>query len=120
MWDIAPGPYLVLPLLGPSSPRDAVGLVGDAGLTSYTYFLPAYVSIGGYAVNVINYRARYLDTIARAKEASLDYYTFVRNAYVQRRWRQVNDEATTIGAQQEEDLYNVEQYENYLQGDVPH
>jgi phospholipid-binding lipoprotein MlaA len=118
VWDIAPGPYLVLPLLGPSSPRDAVGLVGDAGLTFYTYFLPSYVSIGGYAINVINYRARYLDTIARAKEASLDYYTFVRNAYVQRRWRQVNDEATTMGAEQEEELYNVEPYENYLQGDT--
>src|SRR5271169_5574926 len=39
VWGIPPGPYLVLPLLGPSSPRDAVGLAGDAALNFYTYFI---------------------------------------------------------------------------------
>lgn len=121
VWGIPPGPYLVLPFFGPSSPRDTVGLAGDAALGFYTYYItvPGVIA-GAYAVNVVNYRAHWLDTVKRAKEASLDYYTFVRNAYVQRRWRQINDESTKMGAEQEEDLYNADIYEDYLEhGDTP-
>jgi phospholipid-binding lipoprotein MlaA len=121
VWGISPGPYLVLPFFGPSSPRDAVGLAGDAAFNIYTYFIPIPgVAAGAYAVNVVNYRARLLDTVQRAKEASLDYYTFVRNAYVQHRWRQVNDQSAAMSAEQEQDLYNVEPYENYFEnGEKP-
>jgi len=121
VWDIAPGPYLVLPFLGPSSPRDAVGLAGDAALGFYTYFVTVPgLTVGASAINVVNERARFLDVIKNAKEASLDYYTFLRNAFVQRRWKQISGQATEGGKPLEEDLYNEEIFENYLEhGDTP-
>ena len=90
VWGISPGPYLVLPFFGPSSVRDTVGRAVDFGIGFYTYFVPVpYATIGASAVDVINQRARVLDQVAHAKEAALDFYVFVRNAYAQRRWRQV-------------------------------
>ena len=119
VWDIAPGPYLVLPFFGPSSPRDALGLAGDFAFTAYLYFIPIpWASVGATAINIINERSLFLDTVERAKEASLDYYIFVRNAYVQRRWKQINDTLTTTPGEEDE-LYNEEIYEGYLEeGDV--
>jgi phospholipid-binding lipoprotein MlaA len=120
VWNISPGPYLVLPVFGPSSPRDVVGLAADVGLGFYTYFVPfPLITVGASALNIVNERSRYLEEVANAKEASLDYYTFVRNAYVQRRWKLLND--TLSGTTPEEDdLYNDEIYEDYLeQGDKP-
>lgn len=92
VWGISPGPYLVLPLFGPSNPRDTVGLAGDFALGFYTYFVPVpFVTMGASAIDIVNQRSRLLDEVANAKDASLDYYVFVRNAYVQRRWRLVRD-----------------------------
>jgi len=127
LWDIANGPYLVLPLLGPSSVRDGFGLAGDAALGFYTYFITVPgVTLGATAVNVVNERSRLLDVVKKAKEASLDYYSFVRNAYIQYRWKQINDQIGAgesyqkLGLQPEDDLYNEEIYENYLEhGDTP-
>lgn len=121
VWGIAPGPYLVLPLLGPSGMRDGVGLVGDAILGFYTYFITVPgVTLGATAINLVNERSRLLELVKNAKDASLDYYTFVRNAYVQHRWRLINDRTSRTSPEEEEDLYNEEIYENYLeQGDTP-
>lgn len=120
VWGISPGPYLVLPFLGPSNPRDTLGLAADYGLGFYIYFVPVPgVAAGANAVNIVNDRARLLDLVKNAKEASLDYYVFVRNAYAQHRWKLINDQATGKSLQ-EEDLYNEEIYENYLEeGDTP-
>ena len=116
VWGFSPGPYLVLPFLGPSSPRDVVGLGGDFALGFYTYFVPIpYVTIGASAINIVNERSRYIEEVKNAKEASLDYYTFVRNAYVQRRWKAVNDTLGKVSTDQEEELYNDEIYEDYLE-----
>ena len=112
-WGIAPGPYLVLPFFGPSSPRDGVGLAADGALLIYPYFIPIPgVSVGINAVNVVNERARFLDAGDRAKGAALDFYVFVRNAYVQRRWREINDGAPSAP---DEDLYNEENLGGYLE-----
>jgi phospholipid-binding lipoprotein MlaA len=115
VWGIAPGPYLVLPFLGPSNPRDTVGLGADAAFTVYLYFIPIpWISVAATGINIINDRALFLDVVERAKEASLDYYVFVRNAYVQRRWKLINDTLTTT-PDEEDNLYNEEIYENYLE-----
>jgi phospholipid-binding lipoprotein MlaA len=115
VWGIAPGPYLVLPVLGPSSPRDTVGLVGDFAADFYQYFIVVPgVTTGVYAINVVNQRARLLDTVERIKEASLDYYVAVRNGYVQRRYRLIHDEAPPTG-QEEEDLYDADVFESVVE-----
>jgi len=106
-WGLPPGPYLVLPFFGPSDPRDAVGLAVDSFSTVYPFFVAIEYTIGARAVDVVNGRAQVIDQIRDIKEASVDYYTAVRNAYRQRRKVLVNDGAE-MSEQEQEDLYNVE------------
>src|SRR5512140_45443 len=49
-WGVPPGPYLVLPFVGPSNPRDAVGLAADSFSIVYAYFIPLEYTIGPRAV----------------------------------------------------------------------
>ncbi len=84
-WGTPAGPYLVLPIIGPSSPRDAVGwgmdwvlLLGPTQLSA-----TAGVVIGG--TNMVNSRAMALEDVREAKAAALDYYVLVRNGYIQLR-----------------------------------
>jgi phospholipid-binding lipoprotein MlaA len=90
-WGVPPGPYLVLPLLGPSSPRDAVGLAADSATQTYPYFIAWYISSAITTTNVVNTRARYIEEIDENRRAALDYYSFQRNAYVSYRENLVND-----------------------------
>ncbi len=89
-WGIPPGPYWVIPLYGPSNPRDATGDVLGTFLSPFVYFGPWVSGISG-AVNLVNARAQADEEIENAKRTALDYYVFVRNAYVQRRDHQVRD-----------------------------
>ncbi len=99
IWGIAPGPYLVLPFFGPSSPRGTAGLLGDAALNpmSYTglYFSSALtalaVSGGVGGIKIINTRANNLGLEKVISEAAIDRYEFFKNAYIQRRNYLVHD-----------------------------
>lgn len=84
-WGIGPGPYLVLPLLPPLTIRDGIGYVIDTAMTPYIYFLPWYATIGGTSVNIVNERSLNLDRYERVAESTVDLYSAVRNAYLQRR-----------------------------------
>jgi len=70
VWGIPPGPYLVLPILGPSNPRDTVGWIADRASLVYTWFVPIYAS---YSIGVgerLNWRSLNLDTIAAERKAT--------------------------------------------------
>lgn len=103
-WGMGPGPYVVLPLLGPSNPRDVIGIIVDIPLAVYPIFAPTYVTISPRVVEVVNTRAQFLDEVEQAKSASLDYYVFVKDAYAQRRKAEIDDQAVPTGADQD-DLY---------------
>jgi phospholipid-binding lipoprotein MlaA len=102
-WGLPAGPYLVLPLLGPSSPRGVSGLFGDAAMNPVTYVgfgafsglsdgIEAGISAGLYTINAIDKRADNLGTEKVLSEAaSSDRYEFIKNAYFQRRDYLVND-----------------------------
>lgn len=79
-WGIPPGPYWMVPLLGPSDPRDLVGTAFDTALSPLTWFVP----FSG-VLNIVNSRARADDRIEAARRSSLDYYVFIRDAYTQYR-----------------------------------
>jgi phospholipid-binding lipoprotein MlaA len=85
VWGMGPGPYLVLPLLPPLTIRDGIGYAIDTAMTPYIYFVPWYVNFGGTATNVVNERSINLDRYERVAEATVDLYSAVRNAYLQRR-----------------------------------
>jgi phospholipid-binding lipoprotein MlaA len=85
VWGMGPGPYLVLPFLPPLTIRDGIGYIFDTAMTPYIYFIPWYASLGGTATNVVNERSINLDRYERVAESTVDLYSAVRNAYLQRR-----------------------------------
>jgi phospholipid-binding lipoprotein MlaA len=84
-YGVPAGPYIVLPLLGPSTARDTVGTVADyfGNLTSYVD--PTWFRTTLFGVNLVNTRANLLGASDVLSDAALDKYSFVRNAYLQRR-----------------------------------
>jgi phospholipid-binding lipoprotein MlaA len=75
----------VLPFLPPLTVRDGIGYAFDAAMTPYIYFIPWWGSFAGTATNVVNERSLNLDRFERVAETTVDLYSAVRNAYLQRR-----------------------------------
>lgn len=91
VWGSSPGPYIVLPLLGPSSGRDTVGLVVDWFTNPVTYIEDDGVRIGLRTLDFVDTRADLLTASKLVEQAALDPYEFVRNAYLQKRSHEVYD-----------------------------
>ena len=90
-WGFGDGPYIVLPLLGPSSVRDTFGWVGDLYTTPLTYIDPNHVRNSVIAFRFVTIRADLLEASDILATASLDPYEFIRDAYLQRRRNLVYD-----------------------------
>ncbi|AXL52102.1 surface lipoprotein [Paraburkholderia caffeinilytica] len=90
-YGVPSGPYLVLPLFGPSTLRDAVGSIGNYYVNPLSYIHPDGLSWALYGLNVINTRANLLNASDVLEGAALDKYSFVRNAYLQRRQYLLSD-----------------------------
>ncbi len=103
-WGVPAGPYLVIPLLGPSTPRELVGLGADSLGAIYPWFAPIWVSFVVNGVDIVNLRAKYLEEIAQNRADAFDYYVFVRNAYLQNLHKKTHD-LTEIEEETEDDLY---------------
>lgn len=91
VWGFGPGPYLVLPLLGPSSGRDTVGLVVDWYTDPITHMNDDTWRWRLRGLDLIDTRAGLLNASRVLEEAALDEYAFVRDAFLQRRRSQVYD-----------------------------
>jgi phospholipid-binding lipoprotein MlaA len=123
VWGISSGPYLVLPLFGPSNPRDTAGLVGDITVHESVWGMnPTWDTSDGlpataWAVSVVNARAILLEPLKQAREASVDYYVFVRNAYLQRR-RIAIEGVQDVPQSNGEDLYDDSLYDDALYDDA--
>lgn len=83
-WGVKPGPYLVLPFLGPSDVRDTFGRAGDAYSTPRTYISNTYWRYGTWVLEKVDARSRYLDQDSLI-DSAYDPYAFLRNAYLQHR-----------------------------------
>lgn len=81
-YGVPSGPYLVLPLLGPSTVRDTAGLAVDYAGNPLTYVRPDSVSWGLFGLNLVNTRANLLGAGDVLEAAAIDKYSFVRNARV--------------------------------------
>jgi len=90
-WGDTTSPYLVLPLLGPSTLRDTVGLVGDVFTSPLFNVEKNRVYWGLIALNVVDTRADLLTAGQILEEAAVDPYIFLRDAYLQRRRNQIFD-----------------------------
>jgi len=89
-WGVPAGPYLMLPLFGPSSVRDAPTRVADDYTDARRYVFDQNASLAIWAVDKVDQRANLLSLDATIDRA-YDPYAFVRNAWVKRREYLVHD-----------------------------
>ena len=90
-WGVPAGPYLMLPLLGPSTVRDTAALPGDWWGDPWTHVNDIPWRNSGIVVRAVDQRASVLDASTLLEEAALDRYEFLRDGYLQRRESQVLD-----------------------------
>jgi phospholipid-binding lipoprotein MlaA len=92
VWGVPSGPYVVLPFFGPSNVRDSFGTVADLEsdyLFSFVKDIGLRNSITG--LRVVNARNTYYEAGDLLDGAAIDKYSFVRDAYIQRRAYQINE-----------------------------
>jgi phospholipid-binding lipoprotein MlaA len=95
-WGVPAGPYIVLPLLGPSTLRDSVAQIGvDMHASPFRYLADPGARNSITAVRLTESRSRLLDREKALQGIALDQYLFVRDAYLQRRQAQVLDGRST-------------------------
>jgi phospholipid-binding lipoprotein MlaA len=90
-YGVGPGPYLVLPVLPPSTVRDTIGSGIDALLDPLSFFLPFSASLGKRVGETVNERSLNLEVFEQVEESVLDLYSAVRNGYLQRRERAIRE-----------------------------
>jgi phospholipid-binding lipoprotein MlaA len=84
-WGMAPGHYLVLPFLGPSSTTDGLGNLVDLSMDTTQFAKNDEQSYGLFAVKLIDKRAGLLSVTEFMEEQKVDQYTFMRESYLQLR-----------------------------------
>lgn len=92
VWGVPAGPYVVLPFFGPSNVRDTFGTVADLESDYLFRLLPDVAlrnSITG--LRVVNARNTYYEAGDLLDGAAIDKYSFMRDAYIQRRQYQINE-----------------------------
>lgn len=96
VYGVPGGPYLVLPLLGSTVPRDALGKVfidhyfNPLGYVSYHGKL--YVSLGENVLKLVDQRSRHIGVLRGIERTSIDYYAAMRSIYLQRRDSDIHDD----------------------------
>ena len=92
VWGLGTGPYVVLPLLGPSTLRDSAALLAlDVHATPIKRVRPSENMYELTALNLTDKRAKYLGLERDLDEAALDRYSFVRDVYLQKRRSDIYD-----------------------------
>jgi phospholipid-binding lipoprotein MlaA len=89
-WGVHDGPYLVLPLFGPSNPRDGIGMGADIYLDPFRYVprrenQPTWESTGREVAYGIDERSRNLDSLDSMQRTSIDFYAAMRSFFRQHR-----------------------------------
>jgi phospholipid-binding lipoprotein MlaA len=93
VWGVGPGPYLVLPLLGPSDPRDALGYGVDIAMDPGTWISwrsSTYYMLGRGVMKIVDERARNIDTLNEIERTSVDLYATLRSLYRQHREAEIH------------------------------
>jgi phospholipid-binding lipoprotein MlaA len=89
-WGAKESPYLIVPLLGPTSPRDGIGLGADIYMDPFRYLArkgnyPGFVTVGRAVADGIDQRSRHIDDLDEMQKEAVDYYASFRSLYRQNR-----------------------------------
>jgi phospholipid-binding lipoprotein MlaA len=98
VWGVGGDPYLMLPVLGPSSPRDLAGQAVDVGLDPMTWLRfkqHIWWQAGREYFTILDLRARNLETVEGIERSSVDFYATARSLYRQHRENEINNGQTT-------------------------
>ena len=102
VWGVKESPYLVLPFIGPSNPRDATGLVVDTAIdptNQIAFKQHIWWSAGREYFTLLDLKGQTYQTIQGIQRSSVDYYSSLRSLY-----RQMRDDEIRNGRVQSEDL----------------
>jgi phospholipid-binding lipoprotein MlaA len=93
IWGLGEGPFLELPLLGPSNPRDVLGSAVDLVLDPLTFIGPAgtYVSVARGGSELVDTRSRHIDDLDAVERGSIDFYATLRSIHQQQRDAQIRE-----------------------------
>ena len=99
-WGVPEGPYIVLPLLGPNTLRDSIGLIPDYFVDPVNRIQPVTDSILANATRTVSTRASYLSISDLIESASLDPYLFSRDAFLSIKRRRADEASMSDHSQQ--------------------
>ena len=102
VWGVKEGPYLVLPFIGPSNPRDAAGLAVDTAIdptNQIAFKQHIWWSVGREYFTLLDLKGQTYQTIQGIRRSSVDYYSSLRSLY-----RQMRNDEIRNGRVQSEDL----------------
>jgi phospholipid-binding lipoprotein MlaA len=109
VWGIPSGPYFVIPILGPSTPRGVVGIAGDIAANPINWVTPVAWPYSVGSIRIIDKRANLLSASNILDQAAIDRYEFIRNAYLQDRNYKIHDGNLPLDEEMEQEL-NSEEY----------
>lgn len=99
-WGFTDGPYIVIPVLGPSNVRDVIGMIGDSFADPGDYVASQHgflwAAIARSATSGIDARSRNIESLADIEKTALDYYATIRSLYRQRRAAQIRHEQSNL------------------------
>ena len=101
VWGVEPGPYIFLPLVGPSTARDTIGTGAQVFMDPLFYVRTPPANIGRFtraSVGGISAREPFIEPLAEMRDGSLDYYASFRSFYLQARERQIRNGRTDFSA----------------------
>jgi len=116
-WGIGDGCYLVLPVLGPSTVRDAIGSIGNfvGGDAWYnitvdedTHYFSDFDYYASRVANGIDFRAKNLESIDNLEKNSVDFYASVKSLYLQDRRKKILNADNIIETQDDSDWEEIE------------
>jgi phospholipid-binding lipoprotein MlaA len=113
VYGVGEGPYLVLPLLGPSNPRDTFGFVVDFAFDPATYFAPTDLALARFGTELLAFREQNIEAIDELKRSSIDLYAATRTLARQLRASEIRNGAPApLDDIYDEDLYELDDPED--------
>lgn len=107
VYGVGSGPYIMVPVLGPSNPRDLVGFVVDFAFDPLTFIAPTDLSLSRRGVDVVSTRERNIETFDELERTSIDLYAATRTLAHQLRENQIRNGAPApLDDVYDEDIYD--------------